>query len=117
LTNSGLPAILVATKCENPKDEWEVIPDVITGSKFYQSCLASYKLSSENPEVARACLQAILKAAIIHRRGKSCLGWVGLVRDVGGLTLKYRRKRRDSIPKACPIEPRNARYVVNALYQ
>ncbi|CAG9938929.1 unnamed protein product [Clonostachys rosea f. rosea IK726] len=68
LTNSGLPAILVATKCENPKDEWEVIPDVITGSKFYQSCLASYKLSSENPEVARACLQAILKAAIIHRR-------------------------------------------------
>ncbi|VUC23879.1 unnamed protein product [Clonostachys rosea] len=68
LTNSGLPAILVATKCENPKDEWEVIPDVITGSKFYQSCIASYKLSSENPEVARTCLQAILKAAIIHRR-------------------------------------------------
>ncbi|CAH0059465.1 unnamed protein product [Clonostachys solani] len=68
LTNSGLPAILVATKCENPKEEWEVIPDIITGSKFYQSCLASYKLSSENPEIARTCLQAILKAAIIHRR-------------------------------------------------
>lgn len=71
LTNSGLPAILVATKCENAEDDWEVDTDSIADHRHFASCIAAYKVSAESPEVGRACLQAILRAAVAHRREES----------------------------------------------
>ncbi|KAF4123620.1 RasGEF [Geosmithia morbida] len=68
LTNSGLPAMLVATKCENAVDDWEVDPDSIAGHKHFQACIGAYKVSADNPEIGRACLQAILRAAVGYRR-------------------------------------------------
>lgn len=75
MTHSGLPAILVATKCENPEDDWEVDADAMASHKYFQACLGMYKVSIETPEVGRACLQAILRAAVAHRRGIRPRGW------------------------------------------
>jgi hypothetical protein len=69
LTNSGLPSILVATKCEHPEEDWEVDAEAMAKHKYFQACIATYKVSTETPELARACLQAILRAAVAHRRG------------------------------------------------
>lgn len=71
ITNAGLPSILVACKCEADEDDWEVDADGIAGHKVFKSCIGTYKVSCHKAEVSRACLQAILKAAIAHRRGKS----------------------------------------------
>lgn len=70
LTNSGLPAILVACKCELSEENWEVDADELANHKFFKPCIAKYRISIDKPEVSRACLQAILRAAIAHRRGK-----------------------------------------------
>lgn len=69
LTNSGLPAVLVATKCEHPKDDWEVDAEAMAKHKYFEACIATYKVSTDTPEVARSCLQTILRAAVTHRRG------------------------------------------------
>lgn len=69
LTNSGLPAILVATKCEHPEEDWEVDAEAMANHKYFQACIATYKVSTETPKEARACLQAILRAAVSYRRG------------------------------------------------
>ncbi|KAM5355598.1 hypothetical protein ACJ41O_002244 [Fusarium nematophilum] len=68
LTNSGLPASLVACKCENPEADWKVNVEAIANHQLFKSCVSTYKVSSDNPEVARACLHTILRAAIAHRR-------------------------------------------------
>lgn len=41
--------------------------------QYFASCIASYQISSDSPEVARACLQTIIRAAVVHRRGKGHL--------------------------------------------
>lgn len=69
LTNSGLPAILVATKCEHPQETWEVDAEAMANHKYFQACIATYQVSTEAPKEARACLQAILRAAVSYRRG------------------------------------------------
>ncbi|KAL6855254.1 hypothetical protein ACO1O0_006393 [Amphichorda felina] len=53
LTNSGLSSILVATKCEHPEDEWEVDAEAMSNHKYFQACIATYKVSTETPEVAQ----------------------------------------------------------------
>ncbi|KAL2205208.1 ras GEF [Sarocladium strictum] len=68
LTNSGLPAILVACKCENPEDDWEVDAEGMANHKFFKACIGTYQITKDENETARACLQAILKAAIANRR-------------------------------------------------
>ncbi|CAM1504137.1 Fc.00g017280.m01.CDS01 [Cosmosporella sp. VM-42] len=68
LTNSGLPASLVACKCENPEDDWEVNAEALANHKLFRSCVATYKVSVEKPEIARTCLHTIIRAAIAHRR-------------------------------------------------
>lgn len=68
LTNSSLPASLVACKCENPEEDWEVDVDGLANHHLSRSCVATYKLSSDNPDVASMCLTTILRAAISHRR-------------------------------------------------
>lgn len=69
LTNSGLPAILVACKCEHPEDDWEVDAEGMANHKFFKSCIGTYQVTKDSNDVARSCLQAILKAAISNRRG------------------------------------------------
>ncbi|KAJ4153889.1 hypothetical protein LMH87_010356 [Akanthomyces muscarius] len=71
ITNAGLPSILVACKCEIDEDDWEVDADGIAGHKVFKSCIGAYKVSSDKPDISRGCLQAILKAAIAHRREQS----------------------------------------------
>jgi GTPase SAR1 family protein len=69
LTNSGLPSVLVANKCEHPRDEWAVDAEAMAKHKYFQACIATYQASTESPEVARSCLQTILRAAVTSRRG------------------------------------------------
>ncbi|OAR02478.1 hypothetical protein LLEC1_07632, partial [Akanthomyces lecanii] len=71
ITNAGLPSILVACKCEIDEDDWDVDADAIARHKVFKSCLDAYKVSSDKPDVCRGCLQAILKAAVAHRREHS----------------------------------------------
>ncbi|KAF5027557.1 hypothetical protein F66182_299 [Fusarium sp. NRRL 66182] len=68
LTNSGLPASLVACKCETPETEWQVNAEAIAGHQFFKSCVSTYKISSDDTEVAKKCLHTILRAAMAHRR-------------------------------------------------
>ncbi|TQW00595.1 hypothetical protein V2A60_001665 [Cordyceps javanica] len=68
ITNAGLPSILVACKCEIDEDDWEVDADSVAGHKIFKSCIGTYKVSFDKADVSRACLQAILKAAIAHRK-------------------------------------------------
>lgn len=110
LTNSGLPSILVATKCEHPEDEWEVDAEAMAKHKYFQACIATYKVSTETPEVARACLQAILRAAVAHRRGtvtshslREPHSWLILCR--------HRGEWRDRRAKASAVESRGPRVV------
>ncbi|KAK0386412.1 hypothetical protein NLU13_6249 [Sarocladium strictum] len=68
LTNSGLPAILVACKCEHPEDDWEVDAEGMANHKFFQACIGTYKITKDDSDTAKACLQSILKAAVANRR-------------------------------------------------
>ena len=69
LTNSGLPAVLVANKCEHPEDDWEVDAEGMASHRFFKACVATYQVTKDSTDIARASLQTILKAAIINRRG------------------------------------------------
>ncbi|ATY64418.1 RAP guanine nucleotide exchange factor 4 [Cordyceps militaris] len=69
ITNAGLPSILVACKCEIDEDDWVVDADGVAGHKIFKPCIGTYKVSYDKPDVSRACLQAILKAAIAYRKG------------------------------------------------
>ncbi|KAF4997229.1 hypothetical protein FGRMN_4009 [Fusarium graminum] len=68
LTNSGLPASLVACKCEIPEAEWQVNAEAMASHQFFKSCISTYKISSDDTEVAKTCLYTILRAAVAHRR-------------------------------------------------
>ncbi|KAH7196772.1 ras guanine nucleotide exchange factor domain-containing protein [Fusarium flagelliforme] len=69
LTNSGLPASLVACKCETPKAEWQVDAEAIASHTCFKSCVSTYKISSsDDVEVAKTCLHTILRAAMAQRR-------------------------------------------------
>ncbi|KAJ4857567.1 rasGEF domain-containing protein [Trichoderma breve] len=71
LTNSNMPAMLVATKCEAPEEERQVNPDELANHTLFRSCLAHFKISSTSPEIDRTCLHAILRAAVAHRRDET----------------------------------------------
>ncbi|EHK15896.1 uncharacterized protein TRIVIDRAFT_39897 [Trichoderma virens Gv29-8] len=71
LTNSNMPAMLVATKCEAPEEERQVNPDDLASHTLFRSCLAHFKISSTSPEIDRTCLHAILRAAVAHRRDET----------------------------------------------
>ena len=78
LTNTGLPAILVANKCENPEDEWEVDVQAMAEHKYFEACIATYRASVDNPEVSRACVHAIIRAAVAQRKG-TCVAYYPLL--------------------------------------
>ncbi|WYZ37493.1 hypothetical protein EsH8_II_000999 [Colletotrichum jinshuiense] len=68
LTKSGLPAILVANKCDHPESERQVDPQRVASHEYFKSCVAVFSLSTSSPERARACLNTTLKAAIAYRK-------------------------------------------------
>ncbi|KAL7799717.1 ras guanine nucleotide exchange factor domain-containing protein [Trichoderma ceciliae] len=78
LTNSSMPAMLVATKCEAPEEERQVNADELANHTLFRSCLAHFKISSTSPEIDRSCLHAILTAAVAHRRDE--MGEMGAAR-------------------------------------
>ncbi|KAI6780377.1 uncharacterized protein J7T54_007226 [Emericellopsis cladophorae] len=67
VSNAGMPAILVANKCETGEDSWHVDVDDLA-TRYYEVGIATYKASSSKPEAARSCLQSILRAAVSQRR-------------------------------------------------
>lgn len=70
LTNSGLPAMLGACKCDSDEDDWEVNADELANHRFFKPCIGQYKISVDRPDVSRACLHGVIRAAVAHRRGK-----------------------------------------------
>ncbi|KFA61163.1 hypothetical protein S40285_02197 [Stachybotrys chlorohalonatus IBT 40285] len=68
LKNSNLPAVLVACKCERPVDQWEVDADGMANHRYFEACIAAYKISTDDQETSRVCLQTIVHAAVAHRK-------------------------------------------------
>ncbi|KJK91968.1 hypothetical protein H633G_04183 [Metarhizium anisopliae BRIP 53284] len=71
LTNSGLPAMLGACKCDSPEDDWEVNADELANYHLFKSCVGQYKISIDRPDISQACLQAVIRAAVTHRRDEN----------------------------------------------
>lgn len=69
LTKSGLPAVLVANKCDHPESERQIDAARVANHEYFKSCVGQFNLSTSSPERARACLNAMLKAAIAYRKG------------------------------------------------
>ncbi|KAI5928291.1 ras GEF [Camillea tinctor] len=63
LVNSSLPAVLVATKCDNPEGSRHIDTEAVAAA--CQSCLATYKTSASKPESARSALSSLLKALVL----------------------------------------------------
>lgn len=59
----------MACKCETPEAEWQVNAEAMANHQLFKSCVSTYKIASDNYDVARTCLHTILRAAIAHRRG------------------------------------------------
>ncbi|KAL2753713.1 hypothetical protein ACRALDRAFT_2044057 [Sodiomyces alcalophilus JCM 7366] len=68
LTKSGLPAVLIANKCDTPDSVREVDTQLVANHEFFKACVATYNLSSDSTEKARACLHAIIRASVANRR-------------------------------------------------
>lgn len=69
MRNANLPSSLVACKCDNDEDDWEVDADGMALHKVFHQCIGSFKITSDRPDLSRACLTTMLKAAITHRKG------------------------------------------------
>ncbi|KAI1428044.1 RAP guanine nucleotide exchange factor 4 [Xylaria sp. FL1777] len=63
VVNSSLPAVLVATKCDNPESSRHVDADAVAAT--CKSCVASFKTSTDKPETARMALFTLLRAMIL----------------------------------------------------
>ncbi|KAK1965310.1 RasGEF domain-containing protein [Colletotrichum sublineola] len=68
LTKSGLPAVLVANKCDHPESERQVDSQRVANHEYFKSCIGVFNLSTSSPERARSCLNTTLKAAITNRK-------------------------------------------------
>lgn len=68
LTKSGLPAVLVANKCDTPDSVRQVDTQRVANHDFFKACVATYNISSSSPERARACLHTILRAVVANRK-------------------------------------------------
>ncbi|OTB05326.1 hypothetical protein M426DRAFT_10653 [Hypoxylon sp. CI-4A] len=62
LVNSSLPAVLVATKCDNPENLRHIDTEAVASA--CQSCIGTYKTSASKPESARLALSTLLKALV-----------------------------------------------------
>ncbi|KAI0181464.1 ras GEF [Hypoxylon sp. FL1284] len=64
LVNSSLPAVLVATKCDNSENLRHIDTEAVAAA--CQSCLATFKTSANKPEGARIALSTLLKALVMR---------------------------------------------------
>jgi GTPase SAR1 family protein len=87
LTNSGLPAILVACKCDNPETSRQVDTNGVANHDLFKSCIATYNISVNVPESARSCLATILKAVVANRKGECLRIEIGPVQSCTGPRL------------------------------
>ncbi|QUC21069.1 uncharacterized protein UV8b_05312 [Ustilaginoidea virens] len=71
LTDFGLPALLGACKCDCPETDWDVHADDVAKHKLFKPCIGHYKISIDRPEISRACLQGVVRAAIMNRRDET----------------------------------------------
>lgn len=69
LTNSSLPTVLVATKCDNPEEARQVDTEAVAAA--CQSCLANFKTADSKPDSARIALTTLLKALIASRQDEA----------------------------------------------
>ena len=67
LNISGLPTILVATKCDNPEPTRQINADAM--ATVFPSILTDFKTSVNVPNNTRDCLQTIVLAAVYNRQG------------------------------------------------
>ncbi|TDZ65971.1 Ras guanine nucleotide exchange factor A [Colletotrichum trifolii] len=89
LTKSGLPAILVANKCDQPESERQVDAQRVASHEYFKSCVGVFNLSTSSPERARACLNTMLKAAIACRKeAQASDGGVSRRRAASAATLE-----------------------------
>ncbi|KAI0025673.1 ras GEF [Xylariomycetidae sp. FL0641] len=69
LVNSSLPAVLVATKCDNPEDTRQIDTEAVASD--CPSCLAAFKTSASKPETARLSLSTLLRALVLRSQDTS----------------------------------------------
>lgn len=67
LSVSGLPTILVATKCDNPESTRQINADAM--ATVFPTILTDFKTSVNAPSNTRDCLQTIVLAAVYNRQG------------------------------------------------
>ncbi|KAI1105059.1 ras GEF [Jackrogersella minutella] len=75
LVNSSLPAVLVATKCDNPEKSRHIDTEAVAAA--CQSCLATFKTSVNKPESARIALSTLLKALVLRNQDPESLEGIG----------------------------------------
>lgn len=116
LVKSNLPAVLVANKCDSPESVRQVDTQRVANHDYFKACVATYNLSSNSPERARACLHTILRAAVANRKGKESLRspitnyHPKLTRPIGSRPASY---QTDHISATCGVSgpPRSPRVV------
>ncbi|EFX03973.1 Ras guanyl-nucleotide exchange factor [Grosmannia clavigera kw1407] len=67
LSISGLPTMLVATKCDNPENMRQINANGM--ATVFPSILADFKTSANVPASTRDCLQSIVLASVFNRKG------------------------------------------------
>ncbi|KAK6955247.1 hypothetical protein Daesc_002878 [Daldinia eschscholtzii] len=99
LVNSSLPAVLVATKCDNPEKLRHIDTEAVAAA--CQSCLATFKTSVNKPESARIALSTLLKALVSRNQAVD-------IDSVDGIS-NSRRRAASAAHLDSQIEPTNAR--------
>ncbi|KAI1802739.1 ras GEF [Daldinia bambusicola] len=99
LVNSSLPAVLVATKCDNPEKLRHIDTEAVAAA--CQSCLATFKTSVNKPESARIALSTLLKALVSRNQAVDADSADGLSNS--------RRRAASAAHLDFQIEPTNAR--------
>lgn len=64
---TGLPTMLVATKCDNPENARQINANAM--ATVFPSILADFKTSANVPASTRDCLQSIVLASVFNRKG------------------------------------------------
>ncbi|KAI2784099.1 ras GEF [Daldinia loculata] len=99
LVNSSLPAVLVATKCDNPEKLRHIDTEAVAAA--CQSCLATFKTSVNKPESARIALSTLLKALVSRNQAVD-------IDSAEGIS-SARRRAASAAHLDSQIEPTNAR--------
>lgn len=61
--------MLGACKCDCPEDDWEINADELANHQYFKPCIGQYKISIDRPDISKACIISVIRAAVMHRRG------------------------------------------------